>query len=441
MARPSLRVEIAFTTDPTEAPSWVDVTSYVRPPLRIRRGRQRELDQIQCGTAELVLDNRDSRFDPLYSGGPYYGYLKPLRRVRVMAYLSYDDLPVALRNEAFPDYGDAGGGSLTGWWHLFNGFVESWDPETFVDEARDYVMHVRAVDGFEPLARAIINDDLVEQLSGARIGAVLTLANWTTGVSWVVGSATNGVVGTMGVGPQGDRALADGSSTITAQEIEQTSALQHCLDVTQAEGGWFFMSKGGVATFYDRHRLIKEPFNEELCSFGTVGSDTGYEYTRVRASYGCEWIYNRVIMQTVDGDEQVVEDTSSKNAYLLRTLQQTNLPLTDDGEALSRARFMLDRYKEPRIRFDSLEFEGDIPAAVWEPLLAMDLGEMIRVKHLAPGASVGTHWDQSSIIQGIEHEIGERDWRVSWWLAPHHTGEFWLVGVAKVGAADMRPAW
>lgn len=428
MARPTLRVEIAFGTDPTEAPTWVDVSSYVRPPMRITRGRQRELDVVQCGTADIVLDNRDCRFDPLYPG-VYWTFVKPMRRIRIAAKLDAPDGVFGLEG----DLGD-------GWWALFTGYVESWDPETFVDGSRDSVTHVRCVDGFEPLARAMINTSFSQELSGSRIDAVLSLANWTTGSSWVIGSAVNGVVDTMVVGPSGDRALADGISLIVAQDIEQTSALQHAQDIAQAEGGWFFIGKDGAANFYDRHRLLKEPFVTPRCSFGDYPGDSGYDYTSLRPSYGCEWIYNQVIMQTISGAEQVVEDTSSKNAYLLRTLQQTDLPLVSDGEALSRARFMLDRYKEPKTRFDSIEFEGAIPDDIWEAILAFDLGEMIRVKHQPPGAI--SFWEQDSIIQGVTHDISDTGWKVSWWLAPHHSSDFWIVGNTTRGkVGTMRPAW
>ena len=250
MTRPTIRVEIAFTTDPTETPTWVDVSTYVRAPLRINRGRQQELDQIQCGTADLILDNRALAFDPQYDLSPYWGYVKPMRRIRIAATLG-DPL-----SEVVGGVGDAG----NGWWALFTGYVEAWDPDTYVDGGRDSVVSVRCVDGFEPLARTMINTAFGQQLSGMRINATLSLANWTVGASWVVGSSVNSVVGTMMVGPVADRAIADGISTIVAQNIEQVSALQHIQDIAHAEGGWFFMSKPGIATFYDRHRLLKNPF-------------------------------------------------------------------------------------------------------------------------------------------------------------------------------------
>ena len=392
---------------------------------------------MQCGTADLVLDNRALAFDPQYDLSPYWGYVKPMRRIRIAATVG-DPL-----SEVFGGVGDAG----NGWWALFTGYVESWDPETFVDGGRDSVVNVRCVDGFEPLARTMLNTTFAQQLSGARIDAALALANWTVGSSWVVGSDVNAVIGTMMVGPVADRAIADGLSLIVAQDIEQVSALQHIQDIAHAEGGWFFMSKPGIATFYDRHRLLKNPFLHSAISFGSYYNllgylDDGLPYTRVKASYGSEWIYNQVIMQTIEGAAQEVEDVDSRTAYLRRTLQQTNLPLVSDDEALSRARFMLDRYKDPQIRFDSLEFEGAVPYETWEAILALDLGDMVRIKHQPPGGY--RYWSQESVLQGVTHDITEGNWKVSYWLAPHHSGDFWIVGDdwhSQVGSDAMRPAW
>jgi len=431
--RPTLKVEIALTTMPSETPVWTDVTAYVRAPMTITRGRQRELDTIQCGTATLVLDNRDRRFDPFNADGPYYGNLLPMRRVRIGATIPSTELPDD--QLVFGASGDMG----NRYWYLYSGFVETWNLENYIDGAQDGIVTVQLVDGFEPLSRAMLTGDFVQALSGVRIGAVLDAANWTVGASWVVGSASNGRVGTMAVGPVGDRALADGISEVQAVSLAGTTALQHIQDVASAEGGLFFVSKTGVATFYDRHRLLKEPFREPVAELGDAGAAGEHAYSHLSYSYGCEWIYNDVVMQAEGGDEQTASDATSQARYLRRTLSQTGLLLVSDTEVATRARFMLNRYRDPLVRFDSLELSGAIEAATWEALLAMDMGDLLTVRHQPSGG--GDPWEQDSVIQGIKHEISVEDWRVTMWLAPHHAGDFWLVGVAEVGGADMRPAW
>jgi hypothetical protein len=63
---------------------WTDVSAYV-VSISTQRGRNNELDEVSTGTANVVLSNRDRRFDPEYSAGPYYGALTPGRPIRVRA--------------------------------------------------------------------------------------------------------------------------------------------------------------------------------------------------------------------------------------------------------------------------------------------------------------------------------------------------------------------
>ena len=88
MAYPTTKVEISFVSGPYVAsPTWVDVTSYVRN-ISIRRGRTDDLQNFEAGTANIILDNRDRRFDPLYTSGPYYGNLTPNKQIRISGTIS-----------------------------------------------------------------------------------------------------------------------------------------------------------------------------------------------------------------------------------------------------------------------------------------------------------------------------------------------------------------
>lgn len=82
------KVYIAFADGPLIAsPTWTEVTAYVRN-VSISRGRSSELDDFQAGSATIVLGNRDRRFDPDYTSGPYYPNLLPRRQVKVEAVYS-----------------------------------------------------------------------------------------------------------------------------------------------------------------------------------------------------------------------------------------------------------------------------------------------------------------------------------------------------------------
>ena len=77
-------IYIAFDDSPyTASPAWTEITQYVRG-FSTHRGRSSDFDQFDTGTAQLVLDNRDRRFDPFYTSGPYYGKLLPRRQIRII---------------------------------------------------------------------------------------------------------------------------------------------------------------------------------------------------------------------------------------------------------------------------------------------------------------------------------------------------------------------
>lgn len=101
---PTLTIEIGFAANPLDALStvtWTDVTGYVRS-WATGRGKNYQADRMETGTARIVLNNRDRRFDPKNAASPYYPNVKPLRRVRIRATLD--------------------GTSYT----LFTGYIETW---------------------------------------------------------------------------------------------------------------------------------------------------------------------------------------------------------------------------------------------------------------------------------------------------------------------------
>lgn len=87
------RVYLEFQSAPLDAADpgdWIEVTELVKD-LDFQHGRSRASDDFQPGSGRVVLDNRDSRFDPTNTDGPYYGLLKLRRKIRVDAYLQVYD--------------------------------------------------------------------------------------------------------------------------------------------------------------------------------------------------------------------------------------------------------------------------------------------------------------------------------------------------------------
>lgn len=85
VAQPTLTVQVAFASTPLDTlPTWTTISSYVRSGT-VRLGRSNELAEFQASVLSLELDNRDRRFDPTYTSGPYYGQLNPRRQLKLTA--------------------------------------------------------------------------------------------------------------------------------------------------------------------------------------------------------------------------------------------------------------------------------------------------------------------------------------------------------------------
>jgi hypothetical protein len=135
MPNPVTKVEIAFAVGPyVESPTWTDVTTYVRA-FSVRRGRASEVENFEAGTANLVLDNRDRRFDPFYTSGPYYGNLVPRRQIRIS--------------------GIVGATSYA----IFRGYIDGW-PVTLTDAGYDSTVTLSCYDTLGLIADEELPDDL-----------------------------------------------------------------------------------------------------------------------------------------------------------------------------------------------------------------------------------------------------------------------------------------
>jgi len=105
MAWPTLTLRVAFASDPMDAtPVWTTITGDVRR-IRIRRGRNHELDRMEAGTMMLELKNFHGNYWPLNAGSIHSPNVLPAKRVDFSATYNAVDYP------------------------LYTGFIEDWNPD------------------------------------------------------------------------------------------------------------------------------------------------------------------------------------------------------------------------------------------------------------------------------------------------------------------------
>lgn len=94
MAFPTITLRAALASNPfASSPSWTDLSDYFMG-AQVRTGRQHALEQFEAGRATIRLDNRDRRFDPWHTSGPYTTTFRPGKRVNLRANWSGTDYDV-----------------------------------------------------------------------------------------------------------------------------------------------------------------------------------------------------------------------------------------------------------------------------------------------------------------------------------------------------------
>ena len=134
MAYPTPIIEIAFDDGPyVVSPTWTDVTAYVRS-FETSRGVPDDWTYQADGSASVTLSNRDRRFDPFNTSGPYYGKLLPRRQIRIRA---------------------TSGGTT---YDVFRGFIAGWPPE-WTDAGYDSTVTLSCFDALQLLGSSSMPAD------------------------------------------------------------------------------------------------------------------------------------------------------------------------------------------------------------------------------------------------------------------------------------------
>jgi len=328
----------------------IDVTDRVRS-VQVRRGRSRPLEKFTAGNANIVLDNRDRTFDPLYSPGPYFGQLVPKKQVVI----DIDDEP------------------------LFTGSVADWNLS--YDVSGDSITEPSCTDAFDRFAAQVVPAGTsTSELTGARVNQVLTDIGW----------------------PLSRRTISTGQATLDADVIpDDTNALTYLSKVADiSEPGALFMGKGGEVIFRDRSDL--QGFTSSV-QFG----GTGIPMTGMAVVYGVEEMANTVSVTytagTVIAGTALSTDSASVTAYG-EFAKQIDTLLSSLTQAQDLADWTASVYSEPKYRIDqvSLSIDGLTDAAVTD-VLGLELGDVVLVE-FTPN-SIGSAIQQFVTIDAIEHSI------------------------------------
>ena len=154
--------------------TMVDLTSIVES-VNITRGRNRQLDQFNAGTATIAFNNQTEILNPTNTASPYYPFVLPRCPVQILA----NGIPI------------------------YTGLVTDWNLD--YDISNKDMMYASCADNFTVLANQALNAVTPSsQATGARINTILDLTE---------------------INYQGARSIDTGSSTLGAYAIRSRHRL------------------------------------------------------------------------------------------------------------------------------------------------------------------------------------------------------------------------
>jgi len=348
---------------------FVDATEYVLS-VAIQRGRGSQIDQFSPGTCRILADDRASGrlFDPANTASTWYQGsfdLAPRRAVKVLA----------------------------GTAELFVGAIT--DLDITYEMPNLSFASINAADGLYELSRTSMTAfNPSSELTSARVTTILNRAevNYSTALRDI----------TTGVATCGTVAYADNTNTLSALQA-----------VAIAEDGRLFADRRNKITFDPR---IDFTFSTAIASFGGTAV-SAIPILAIGVAYGQETLFNRVQVD-IDGGTaaQVAQDSTSQTQYGVQTLAFSNVPLDTLAAGSALAQNLLDKYKDPQIRFDEISTSlNACGSALWPTVLTLDVGDLISVTKTYTTGLPLTRTD-TVFIESVNHDITPSDHRIRFGL-------------------------
>jgi hypothetical protein len=329
---------------------FADLTSLVES-VNITRGRNRQLDQFNSGTATVTFDNASRILDPLNTDSIFYPFVLPR-------------CPIVISANGIP---------------IYSGLVVDWNLD--YDLANQDRMYARCADDFTVLANQALNAFTPSaQLSGARVSAVLDRPE---------------------IGYQGARQIGTGSSNLGAYAVSaETNVLNYLQLVTTSEQGYLYISADGTLTFKGRTEVLNQPADAVFASNGT-----NLPYQTLTNEFGDELLYNYIVTESPAGGPFDAIDTTSQALYQSQQYALTNLLNSSASEVQALGDYLLGKYKNPVLRFTGLSNQlAALSAADQDACLNLDLTDIASItKNYVTGTPSSV--TQTVIVSGITHSI------------------------------------
>ena len=343
----------------SSAPNLViDLTDVTRA-IKISRGRNIGRDIYEAGTCTVRIYDQTGRFNPQNTSSDLYGYLTPLRKLRISA--TYNGVN----------------------YYLFSGYTTDYVYTYDKAENVSYV-DINAADAFRLLNLAAITTvtgGTAGQDTGTRIGKILDMVQFPTSM----------------------RSLDTGNSLTQADPANSRTALAAIQNVEFSEQGAFYISPEGNAIFKNRSNTIKSAGGTPI-SFNQTGA---IPYKNLVFAFDDKLIVNQANITRVGGTKQTKTDASSVATYFPHSVTYADLVVDTDTEAANIAAIYVATRATTTIRIDQMTidmYETSVPSAT---ILNLDYFDNVLISNVQPDNSTIT---KNLQIQGVNWDITPNSW-------------------------------
>jgi hypothetical protein len=374
---------------------FADLTTMVQS-VNINRGRSRQLQEFNAGTATVSFWNKSRDLDPLNTASPYWNTSANITGI-------VPRLPIQILANGIP---------------IYTGVIQDWNVD--YDTGNNDIVYASCVDQFTVLANTILTDHTVtQQLTGARIEEVLNYSE---------------------VLYQGPRAIGVGSSTLGSTASDAgfsiqagTTLLNYLQTVSTSEQGFLFMAPNGTLTFKGRTEVLSVSPNATF----TGDASVGVPYQTLMNEFGDELLYNVIVTESPAGGPFTATDNDSIAQYQAQTYSNTNLLNSSTTEVEALGQYLLGKYRQPQLRFTGLSTQLlALDSNKQNICLNLDLTDVCNVvKHFAVG--LPTSVDQNVIVSGVSHNITPGSHIITYTFESTDGNQYFVLDDAIFGVLDQ----
>ena len=330
----------------------IDLSSQTRK-ITIRRGRNIMRDTYEAGSCTVRVIDQDGSFNPQNPSSPYFGYLTPLRKIRVAA--------TTPTTQSF----------------LFSGYVTDYKYTYPQGQELGYV-DITCSDAFRLFAMANVTtvaSATAGQTTGTRIDKILDQVDF----------------------PSSMRLIDAGSTTCQADPATTRTSLQAIQVAEFTEQGAFYVRADGEVEFKDRSDVVGSLAPAPI----EFNQTTGIPYSDLRYAFDDKLIINSTTMKRVGGTTVTADNADSIAKYFPHGMNVENLVAQTDTQVTDIAKIYVATRAETTIRIDAMTVDLLDPDVPTDTMIGLDYFDNVKITNVQPDGSTiiktlqvqGLAWD------------------------------------------------